>query len=123
MPALTFTPVSLSIVIRVAGGPLDPVNVRAHGTGSMRQTQTMRVSVGVGFPGFCDLSKVGGASWLSVATPQLSDVLFDVTVDVSTLKVGVYSEVVRASKAGYDSADLPVSLVVQAEGPPAKGPR
>jgi hypothetical protein len=120
MAALTFTPASLSIVIHVAGGPSDPVNVRNRGVGSMCRTQTQQLTVGGGYAGFADLAKLGGATWLTVPTPQQSGVAFNVTLDATLLKPGSYAETIRATKGGYTDADLPVSLLVQPEGPPVR---
>jgi len=123
VPALSFSPSSLQIVIRVPGLGFDPPSIRNRGLGSMPPVQTMRASVSGGYPPDATLSKVGSATWLTIPAGCKNGDPFDVTVDVTALKVGSYAETILAQKAGYESADLPVSLLVQPEGPPAKGPR
>jgi hypothetical protein len=68
------------------------------------------------FEGDATLAKVGGASWLTVPATCQDSTPFDVTIDASDLKAGDYSEIVRASKAGYDDADLPVVVAVRPMG-------
>lgn len=116
MATLTFDPTMLSGTIRFDGGAYSPADVRAVSARAQTRTEAVTVTAA---PLCADiaLAKVGSASWLTCPAVCQGGVAFDLVVDAAGLKAGNYSEVIRASKAGYDSVDLPVTLAVRPMGP------
>jgi hypothetical protein len=116
MATLTFDPTMLSGTIRFDGLAHSPPAVRAV-TGGQSRADSLTVSGNPDPGGAITLTKIGGATWLTVPATCSHGVAFDVTVDASNLKPGRYSETIRASHAGYDDADLAVTLLVSPMGP------
>lgn len=71
------------------------------------------------------LTKVGGATWLTVPATCLHTIAFNVSINRANLppedvhKPVRRTETLRVSHAGYDNLDIPVEVVVAPGGPPA----
>ncbi len=74
--------------------------------------------------GAITVTKVGGASWLSVPANVTDDTAFDMTIVPANLPMhDVYrpvkrSETVRFSYAAFDDLDVVVTVIVKPGGPP-----
>lgn len=70
------------------------------------------------------LTKVGGASWLTVPETCAHGVAFDVAIDLTNLPSDAgfspvqRSETLRASYGAYDDLDIPITIEVKPGGPP-----
>ena len=92
----------------------------------VRGTMTQQLTVtGVPDPGDAiTLTKVGGATWLTVPATCAHAVAFNVTINRANLpKESIYrpvqrDEVLRVSHEGYDNLDIPITIVVDPGGPP-----
>jgi hypothetical protein len=74
------------------------------------------LAIGGGFADNATLSKVGGATWLTLPATCTNDSAFDVDFDVADLRIGTFTETVRAEKGGYDSVDVEVTVVLRPSG-------
>ena len=91
-----------------------------------RSSMTKQLTIsGVPDPGApITLTKVGGASWLTVPSTCTHGVAFNVAIDLSNLppedvfKPVRRSETLRASYSGYTSLDIPITVEVRPGGPP-----
>jgi len=124
MAALTASPATLSASVRVMGAGFTPPVVR-H-CGQQPETASVSLTIGGGFAGVATLAVVGSASWITLPTPaEASDgVAVTIGIDASDLTGGQYADVIRATKDGFDSIDVPIGvLVVPGGGKPGKPPR
>jgi hypothetical protein len=117
MATLTFDPTMLSGTIRFDGGAFSPPELRAVAGPSQSRTNQLTVNADPDPGDDITLTKVGGASWLTIPATCSHGVPFDVTVDASNLKPGRYDETIRASHDGYDDGNAVVTLFVQPAGP------
>lgn len=121
MAALTVSLSALNLSIRSPGGAYTPPAVRAQRAQSpahQPQSVTRALSVGGGYSLAASLSKIGGASWLTIPATCTDGAPFNVTASAASLKPGDYSEVIRATRSGFDSVDCVVRLSVRPAGLP-----
>jgi hypothetical protein len=123
MPTLSFDPVAVTgdTTVRVPCGPHAPANVRGV-LGSRPGGQPQALTKSLVVAGAPDpeesiaLSKFGGAEWLTIPESCEHGVPFEIELDGSGLKPGVYSEVVTAACDGYTPAQCVVELRIDPMG-------
>ncbi len=90
----------------------------------VRGTMTQELTfTGSAAPGTITLSKVGGATWLTIPAEATDGVAFDVTINRDNLpsefirQLVRRSETIRASAGGFTNKDVVVTIVTKPGGP------
>lgn len=87
-------------------------------------TQTLTITGSEVPGGAITLTKVGSASWLTIPATATDATEFDVSIARAGLPsdagadVATRTEIIRASYAGFDDLDIPVTLKIHSEGKP-----